>query len=187
MPFLLFAIGMNDLGSASTLESQPPRFSTAWRAHLPGFLLALAFVALGSRMVVVVWRHSVNLIFFDQWEFYEPLFTHASLWRIFTWQHGPHREGIELVLDKFVLDWTHWINRAEALLIVAALLTAASVAVWLKVRIFGKLEYTDAVIPCLFLTLAPIDILIGVPNPVQAVAPNRLWPRAVRPGRAILG
>jgi hypothetical protein len=112
--------------------------------------------------------------FFDQWEFYEPLFTHASLWRIFTWQHGPHREGIGLVLDKFVLDWTHWSNRAEALLIVAALLTAASVAVWLKVRIFGKLEYTDAGIPCLFLTLAPIDILIGVPNPSHSAFPELL-------------
>ncbi len=122
-------------------------------------------------MVVVACRHSVNLLFWDQWE---PLFAHASLWRIFTWQHGPHREGIGLVLDKFVLDWTHWSNRAEALLIVAAILAAASVAVWLKLRIFGKLDYTDAVIPCLFLTLAPIDILIGVPNPSDSAFPELL-------------
>jgi hypothetical protein len=47
--------------------------------------LVVTFLALGSRMVVVVWRHSVNLPFWDQWEFYTPLFTHASLWRIFTW------------------------------------------------------------------------------------------------------
>ena len=125
-------------------------------------------------MVVVVWRHSVNLLFWDQWDFYNPLFANASLWRIFTWQHGPHREGIGLVVDKFVLDWTHWSMRAEALLIVAAMLAAAAVAVRLKVKIFGKLGYADSIIPCLFLTLAPIDQLIGTPNPSYLAFPDLL-------------
>jgi hypothetical protein len=136
--------------------------------------LTVAFLALGLRMAVVVWRHSVDLLFWDQWDFYTPLFAHASLWRIFTWQHGPHREGIGLVLDKFLLDWTHWSTRAEALLIVAAILSAAAIAVRLKVRIFGKFDYTDLVIPCLFLTLAQIDQLIGVPNPSYSAFPELL-------------
>ncbi len=125
-------------------------------------------------MVVVVCRHSVNLLFWVQWEFCEPLFAHASLWRTFTWQHGPHREGIGLVFDRLVLDWTHWSDRAEGLLIVAVILAAASFAVWLRVKIFGKLDYADVVIPCLFLTLAPMDILIGVPNPSYSAFPELL-------------
>jgi hypothetical protein len=125
-------------------------------------------------MAVVVWRHSVNFVFWDQWDFYTPLFNHASLWQIFIWQHGPHREGIGLVLDKFLLDGTHWSTRAESLLIVATILSAAAVAVRLKTKIFGKLDYTDFFIPCLFLTLAQIDQLIGVPNPSYSAFPELL-------------
>ncbi|HXW93172.1 MAG TPA: hypothetical protein VEK33_21670 [Terriglobales bacterium] len=134
----------------------------------------MTFLMLGLRMVLVVWRHSVNFIFWDQWDFYTPLFAHASLWRIFSWQHGPHREGIGLILDKLVLDRTHWSNRAESLLIVAAIVSAATVAVRLKVRLFGKLDYTDLFIPCLFLTLAQIDQLIGVANPSYSAFPELL-------------
>ena len=141
-------------------------------------------------MAVVVWRHSVNFLFWDQWDFYTPLFNHASLWQIFIWQHGPHREGIGLVLDKFLLDWTHWSTRAESLLIVAAILSAAAVAVRLKAKLFGKLDYTDFFIPCLFLTLAQIDQLIGVPNPSYSAFPELLimlyclaWTMRNRPAR----
>ena len=144
------------------------------RHQLPRFLLAVTFLVLGGRMAVVVWRHSVNFLFWDQWDFYTPLFNHASLWQIFVWQHGPHREGIGLVLDKFLLDWTRWSTRGESLLIVAAILCAAVVAVRLKVRIFGRLDYTDFFIPCLFLTLAQIDQLIGVPNPSYSAFPELL-------------
>ena len=174
------------------LPQNPPASSrTVWhRDHLPGILLAFTFLALGSRMAVVVWRHSVNFLFWDQWDFYTPLFNHASLWQIFIWQHGPHREGIGLVLDKFLLDWTHWSTRAESLLIVAAILSAAAVAVRLKAKLFGKLAYTDFFIPCLFLTLAQIDQLIGVPNPSYSAFPELLimlyclaWTLRNRPAR----
>jgi len=159
----------------TTSADRPPSNSAAaWRTCLPGLLLLTAFFALGSRIVIVVWRHSVNFPFWDQWDFYQPLFTHASLWRTFAWQHGPHREGIGLVLDKFVLEQTHWSARAEALLIVAAIIAAAAFAVRLKVRIFGSLSYTDFFIPCLFLTLAQIDALIGVPNPAYSAFPELL-------------
>ena len=148
--------------------------STASGARLARFVLVVTFLALSWRMALVVWQNSVNLPFWDQWDFYNPLFTRASLWRIFTRQRGPHREGIGLVLDKFVLDWTHWSAPAEALLIVGAILVAALVAVRLKAKIFGKLDYTDFVIPCVFLTLAQMEALIGIPNPSYSAFPELL-------------
>src|SRR5271170_7524711 len=105
------------------------------------------FLAATARLVLAVWHYSVNLIFWDQWDFYTPLFNHASLWQIFTWEHPPHREGIGLVLDKFVLQASHWDTRAEALFMVAALFIAAIVALSLRQRLFGRLGYSDLVIP----------------------------------------
>lgn len=142
--------------------------------RLPAIVVAVVTISLAARLVSAVGRYSVNLLFWDQWDFYTPLFNHASLWRVFTWQHGPHREGIGLVLDKFVLQSTHWSTRAEALFMVAALFAAALVALRLKQKLFGSLQYSDLVIPCLFLTFAQIEILIGEENPSYSAIPELL-------------
>jgi hypothetical protein len=132
------------------------------------------FVVAGFRLAVAVWRYSVDLVFWDQWDFYTPLFRGASWWRIFTWQHGPHREGIGLVLDKFVLQSTRWSSRAEALFMAGALFVAALVALNLKRKLFGKLNYGDIAIPCLFLTFAQMEALVGAANPSYSTIPELL-------------
>ncbi|MFZ0798813.1 MAG: hypothetical protein WCA13_15070 [Terriglobales bacterium] len=152
--------------------------------RLPVIVAATVLLATAARLVLAVWRYSVNLIFWDQWDFYTPLFQHASLWRIFNWQHGPHREGIGLVLDKFVLDSTRWNSRAEALFMVATLSAAALVALRLKQKLFGSwgggdfsygdLGYSDIAIPCLFLTCAQMEALVGEANPSYSAIPELL-------------
>jgi hypothetical protein len=151
--------------------------------RLPVIVVSAVLLATACRLVLAVWRYSVNLIFWDQWDFYTPLFNHASLWRIFTWQHGPHREGFGLVLDKFVLEWTRWNSRAEALFMVVALFAAAVVALRLKQKLFGSvfgslgyrgLDYSDIAIPCLFLTLAQMEALVGEANPSYSAIPELL-------------
>src|SRR5271170_4438418 len=126
--------------------------------RLPVIVVSTVFIVTVSRLMLAVWRYSVDLIFWDQWYFYTPLFNHASLWQIFTWEHAPHREGIGLVLDKFVLDTTRWNSRAEALFMVAALFAAGVFALRLKQKLFGSLDYSDVVIPCLFLTFAQLEV-----------------------------
>jgi hypothetical protein len=146
--------------------------------RLPVIVVLAVFLATAFRLVLAVWRYSVNLIFWDQWDFYTPLFNHASLWRIFTWQHGPHREGIGLVLDKFVLESTRWNSLAEALFMVGALFAAAVVALRLKQKLFSgalrSFDYSDVVIPCLFLTFAQMEALVGEENPSYAAIPELL-------------
>ena len=142
--------------------------------RLPVIIVSTVFVAVAFRLALTVWRYSVNLVFWDQWDFYTPLFNRASLWGIFTWQHGPHREGIGLVLDKFVLELTRWNSRAEALFMVGALCAAAVVVLSLKQRLFGRLDYSDVVIPCLLLTFAQMEALVGEANPSYSAIPELL-------------
>lgn len=117
---------------------------------------------------------SVNIPYWDQWDFYTPLFNRASLWEIFRWQHGPHREGVGLVADKFILAWTHWNAGAESLLIVACFCAAALLAIFLKVKLFGRLSYADAVIPAMFLMLAHMGAVTVIPNPSYSGFPELL-------------
>jgi hypothetical protein len=151
--------------------------------RLPVIVVSTVLLATACRLVLAVWRYSVNLIFWDQWDFYTPLFNHASLWQIFTWQHGPHREGIGLVLDKFVLESTRWNSRAEALFMVAALVRGRASCVALKQKLFGStfgsqrhrgLDYSDIAIPCLFLTFAQMEALVGEANPSYSAIPELL-------------
>jgi len=141
---------------------------------LPFLVVSAAVVATSYRLLQAVDRYSVNVLFWDQWDFYTPLFSRASLWRIFTWQHGPHREGIGLVIDKFVLDATRWNSRAEVLFMVAVLIAATLAALKLKERLFGSVSYGDIAIPCLLLTFAQMEALVGAPNPSYSAVPELL-------------
>src|ERR1039458_7910817 len=166
-----------------TLEAEADPQTAASSPHgfrLPVIVVSTVFLAAAVRLVLAVWRYSVNLLFWDQWDFYTPLFQHASLGQIFNWQHGVHREGIGLVLDKLVLESTRWNSRAEALFMVGALCAAAVVALRLKQKLFGSLgstdlEYSDIAIPCLFLTFAQMEAFVGAPNPSFSASQGFPW------------
>jgi hypothetical protein len=142
--------------------------------RLPLIVTLAVLVALTARTAVLVVRSAVDLPYMDQWDFYRPLFAQASWWRTFAWQHGPHREGIGLVLDRLVLGATHWSAAAEALLVVLALAAAALVALRLKALLFGQLDYTDVVIPCFFLSTAQVPLYLSAPNPSYSALPELL-------------
>jgi hypothetical protein len=159
----------------SAMQTEPTTtFASQFNRRLPIILVLIVFAATLSRLVAVVNRYSVNMIFWDQWDFYTPLFNRAPLWRIFTWEHAPIREGLGLVLDKFVLDATRWNTRAEALFMVAVLFLATIAALALKQKLYGRWSYSDVVIPCLILTFAQVEILIGEENPSYSVFPELL-------------
>lgn len=178
---MLFGVGTPAEPSTSLLSGSRQSESSLSQSHqsqfsgrLPIVLVLVVFAATLFRLIAVVNRYSVNMIFWDQWDFYTPLFNRASLWRIFTWEHAPIREGIGLVLDKFVLDATRWNTRAEALFMVGILVLAAMAALLLKQKLYCRLGYSDVVIPCLFLTFAQLEILIGEENPSYSVFPELL-------------
>jgi len=142
--------------------------------RLAPLAVAAVFIALAVRLALLIVRSAVDLPFMDQWDFYRPLFAGDSWWRTFAWQHGPHREGLGLVIDRLVLNWTHWSAAAEALLVLAALCAAALLALRLKALLCGKLGYSDIIIPILFLTTAQIPLFLSAPNPSYSAFPELL-------------
>src|SRR5262250_475132 len=74
--------------STSLLRSTPPLAEMApdRSVRFPFIVVASAIAATAYRLVLAVDRYSVNILFWDQWDFYTPLFDHAYLWQIFTWQ-----------------------------------------------------------------------------------------------------
>lgn len=141
------------------------------RRVLPHLLVGAVFLLQLDRLVSFTVKHAVNILYWDQWDFYTPLFEHASLWRIFAWQHGPPRLGVGLVFTRVVAGLTHWNTRTEALATVGVVALAALAALWLKRALFGSLSLTDVVIPVLFLSRAQHELLLGAVDPSHGPFP----------------
>ena len=63
--------------------------------YLPHFLVLGAYLLLGVRFFGLISRNAVNVLFWDPWDFDDAtLFQQHSVWEMFRWQHGWHRQGL---------------------------------------------------------------------------------------------
>jgi hypothetical protein len=128
-------------------------------------VVALAFIAYAARMFLLISHYAVNIFFSDQWDFNDAtLFQHHSLWQIFTWQHGPHRQGLGGLFEKLVDPVFLWNSRTESFFVGGVIVIAAILALYLKYRLFGRLSLTDIVIPAILFTPAQWETLFGTAN-----------------------
>jgi hypothetical protein len=128
-------------------------------------VIATAAVALGAKFFYFISAYSVNIFYFDQWDFLTPFFQgKVASTELFLRQHGPHRLGLGLIVLKLLYSATHWNTRAEALLIGGCVFVAMLLALTLKHRLFGALEYSDVAIPLIFLCLTQFETFIGAPD-----------------------
>jgi hypothetical protein len=146
------------------------------RAALPKDLLVLLLLAaaallLGGRLLWMINRYSVNLLYWDQWDFYTPMFQRRPLWDYFTWQHGPHREGVGFILTKGVAEATRWNSHADGYCMLAQLLASVLCALRLKNRLVGGLSALDLAIPFAVLTPANWEHFLIAPNSSHSITP----------------
>ncbi|MEI9974207.1 MAG: hypothetical protein WDO73_20450 [Ignavibacteriota bacterium] len=93
-------------------------------------LVGIVFVALAFRLFRLTAQYAVNIFFWDQWDFHEAsLFGHHSVWQIFRFQHGPHRQGLGGLLMALVEPWFRWNGRTEAFLVTSIVVVAGTVHV----------------------------------------------------------
>jgi hypothetical protein len=141
------------------------------RPFLAPLFLLFVSGALIWRLFSFISRYAVNILFWDQWGFYTPLFHYQSLWQVFSWQHGPHRQGIGLVVTALLANMTNWNSRADAFAVGVLLCLALLCALVLKWRLFGSLTFIDVIIPLIFLTLFQYETFVVVPNLSYGVFP----------------
>jgi len=140
--------------------------------HLPPFLVLGAYLLLGVRFFGLISRNAVNVLFWDPWDFDDAtLFQQHSVWEMFRWQHGWHRQGLGALMQKAVEPLIHWNGRYEAFLLGALIVFVALLALLLKVRLYGSVGYSDVVIPLLFFSPLQYETLLWSPNPSQGSLP----------------
>ncbi len=134
--------------------------------------------------VVAVARFQVNLLFWDQWNFLEPMFDEQGWWSLFNWQHGPHRQGVAFVLTSWVLGLCDWDTRWESLWIVSVMVAATVALLMWKHRLTGKLGWSDLWIPLAALGMRQWENVLLVPNASHSTFPLLLLAVAVTLARA---
>lgn len=138
---------------------------------LPRVAITASLLALAARMAWFIDRFSVNLFVWDQWDFLHGFFDDTSLWTLFRWQHGPHRQGLASLWLKAVYSLFDYSSRAEAFSMLAVYVLTALIALALKRRWTGSLSPFDAVIPALFVSLTGYEALTIGPNPAHGPLP----------------
>ena len=137
----------------------------------PTLVVALATVVFAARLFWLIHRHAVDLLIWDNWDFYDSRFDGSSLWHVFTQRHGPHRQGVGFLVTAALDALTAWDTRAHAYAVGVTLMLAAVAALWLKRRVVGPLTYWDAVIPLVVLTPAQWQHFAGVINLSHSAMP----------------
>jgi hypothetical protein len=152
------------LSSASAPEVDKTPIPAAFR-HAGAVAIAGSIIVLGYRFFHFIWRYSVNVLFFDQWDIFADLFQGTpTLTQLFLRQQGPPREGVGLAADKSHYALTHWNVRAESFLIGSCIFIAMLLALVLKRKLFGRSAFSDVSIPMMFLTLVQFETMVGTPN-----------------------
>lgn len=149
----------------SLASERMPRGTAASTVRVPGYASSILFWVTASVLIFrfcwVAWKYAVNLFFYDEWGTYSSLFDPQPWWRVFAAQHGPHRQGLGVVVVTKLLYLAHWDSRVQAFTIAAAIVLAMVLATFLKTRAFGPISAWDVVIPAMFLGLGQWEVLLG--------------------------
>jgi hypothetical protein len=147
------------LASSGPLMARPRRF---WVAPL---VVSLAFLVLAIKFFLTISEYAVNIFFSDQWLFNDAiLFQKHSLWQMFTWQHGPHRQGAGALLAWLIEPVFRWNSRTESFVVGGIITLAAVCALWLKRRLYGNFSYSDVIIPLIFFSTLQYETLFVTAN-----------------------
>jgi len=137
----------------------------AWMSsRASAWIVTAAFIVMAVRLAWFLDRYTVNIVYWDQWDFLAGLFDGADAWTLFRWQHGPQRQGIGNLIIAVLYPATGWNGRADAAASAVALGLAGIAALWLVKRVGGSLRPWDAAVPLIFLTTTSAETYVAAPN-----------------------
>lgn len=135
------------------------------------YLILLFLFFLILRYLLLIKSYSANVLIGDQWDFFNPLFYEKSIWDIYNYLHSPHKQGIGFVIFSFIHKLSSWNLKLEVYLIFSLLTLVSFLFLFLKKKIFGKLNLFDIILPLIILSLNSFESMISVSNPSHGITP----------------
>ena len=135
---------------------------------------ALVFVLLVVRLLHFTDVYAVNMIFFDEWAFFGPLFHGGSLWEAFDYQHGPHRMGIGALISNALMQISGWNARWNSFAVAITMILSAGIGVALSVKSGCRAWISILFSAVVFLNLRQYEALVGAVNLSHGALPEAL-------------
>jgi len=137
----------------------------SWVSYVSTSVVPVVFVVLAVRLFRLISRYAVNIFFSDQWKFDDAtLFQRHSIWQMFAWQHGPHRQGLGALFQKVIEPSFRWNSRTESFIVGSVVVAAALCALYLKKRLYGGFSAADIFIPAAFFIPRQFETLFVTAN-----------------------
>lgn len=138
-------------------------------------LIGLATFVVALLVIRLLWFthvYAVNMLFFDEWDFFRPLFHNGSSWEAFDYQHGPHRMGIGVLISNALMKVSGWNTRLNSFAVAAAIICSACMGVIVSLKSGGRVWLSILFCGVLFLNLRQYEALIGAVNLSHGAVPE---------------
>jgi hypothetical protein len=136
-----------------------------WTMSGSGLTIAMAaFGVLAWRQYLLVDKFAVNLMYWDQWWYYQNLADHGTWLSSFLFQLGPHRMGVGLLVTRILANLGSWNSRWDAFAVSFTLILAAALAWKLARRCGVRNGAALAAVPLMFLNLHGYGALTETAN-----------------------
>lgn len=142
---------------------QPAIFSTSGKL-LSWVAVAVVFIGLAWRQHAFVDRYAVNVMYWDQWGIYGPMFEERGWWAGFDYQHGPHRQGAGFLVTRMLAEASDWNSRWDAFGLSWTLIAAAVAGLVLAWRCGARSTVALAAVPLLYLNIRQYEQFAGPSN-----------------------
>jgi hypothetical protein len=145
----------------------------ARKQHCTVGLVLIFTCTLAARLLGLISNYAINVFFMDQWDFNDAtLFQKHSLWEMFCWQNGPHRQGMGAIVSYLVEPHFQWNSRSESFLVGMIVIFSTICALWLKTRLFGAITLFDICIPLILLSPLQYETLFITANLAHGPLPG---------------
>jgi hypothetical protein len=140
-----------------------------------GAFVASVFLLLSVNLGRVTSAYAVNVLYWDQWDFYRPLFDHAGWWDCFDFQHGPHRQGVGMLLTRVLAKFGHWNSRWDSFGVFGCLVAAGLLAIPLAWKAGVRQPLLLAGVPLIYLNIRQYEGLVDSSNISHGAMPVLLF------------
>jgi hypothetical protein len=147
------------------------KISNKYEQGFLGILLIISIITCAGNLFSIIRKYAVNLIFWDQIDFMYPIFTNSNIWTLFSWQHGPHRQGLGELIIWLSVNCSRWNSRIDSYIIGFILLICTFLALGIKYYYIGRLQWVDIIIPFIIMTQQQWEQLVTGPNISHSVLP----------------
>jgi hypothetical protein len=137
----------------------------------PVFIVSAVFSLVSAVSFFLVHKFAVNVLFWDEWDYYKPYFTGQNLWRQYISQHDAHYLGLGGIVIGLLNRLTAWDSRVVAYVTLFIVFAAVLLALALQLKLAGELSWADAIIPLSLLTLTQMETFVTMPLIVEAGVP----------------